>query len=155
MTFDELEAGDWHLRESDHEILGLLEDSVRELARLAQSGEALIGVGEVWDALETIDAGDGAYVEINVELSVGFRRGDRDFEEGVFAGIRVNSEEIVLDELNTTYSSDVGSDHTTRQHAVLGMDGSFPKSKVQGWLALLAEIRRSGPAELSVSRDHI
>ena len=52
----------------------------------------------------------GEEIYVNVTLTVGFRRGDREFEEGLFSNLHVDEEGIQLDVLRTTYSSNVGSD---------------------------------------------
>jgi len=67
---------------------------------------------------------------------------------------RINNEHIVLDELNTTYSSDIGSDHFTNVYASLGPDGGFAAVGVEEWLAKLEEVRGFGDTQLSTERDH-
>ena len=54
---------------------------------------------------------------------------------------RINEVEIILDELNTTFSSEVGSDHFTRVYAPLGPAGGFDDVGVEEWLAKLKEVQ--------------
>jgi hypothetical protein len=109
-------------------------------------------VGEAWDAIEAIV--DGRQVDVNIGLSVGFRRGDQKFEEGLFMCLRINDEGIVLDELNTSYSADVGSDHFTRAYSTLSPDSGLDASAVENWLEKLVEVQGFDDAQLSTERDH-
>jgi hypothetical protein len=77
-----------------------LTKALRDLAPRARCGDDLIALGEAWSAIQQIL--DGCAIDVNVGLSVGFRRGSRDFEEGLFMCFRINDEVIILDELNTT-----------------------------------------------------
>jgi hypothetical protein len=108
----------WSLRDEDHGHLSSLTKALRDLAPVARCSNDLIALGEAWGAIEQIL--DGRTIDVNVGLSIGFQRGDCDFAEGLFMCMRINDEEIILDELNTTYSSDVGSDHFTRVYASFG-----------------------------------
>jgi hypothetical protein len=76
-------------------------------------------------------------------------------EEGLFMCFRINDAEIILDELNTTYSSDAGSDHFTRVYASLGPAGGFDDVGVEEWLAKLLEVQQSDDAQLDTERDHV
>jgi hypothetical protein len=124
-----------------------------KLAPLARSGENLIALGEAWDAVQKII--DGSEVEINVELSIGFRSGNQDFKEGLFMCFRINNDEIRLDELHTAYSSNVGSDHFANVYAVLEPRGEFNSTGAEEWLAKLEEVRGFDNTQLETSRDHI
>ena len=108
MTDDEDIREGWSLRDEDHGLLSRIAEALGRLTPLARCGSDLIALGEAWDGIEQIL--QGRAVEVNVGLSIGFRR-DHDFEEALFMCFRINNEEVILDELNTTYSSDVGSDH--------------------------------------------
>ena len=143
----------WMLRDDDRDLLRELVSRIAKLAPLACSGLHFIAIGEVWDAIENII--EGGSVEINTELTVGFRSGDSEFKEGLFVSIRVNSDEIVLDELNTTYSREVGSDHFTREYARFTVDGGFDGSGLWDWCNQLEEITSFDDCRLSVSRDHV
>jgi hypothetical protein len=146
----------WSLRDEDHGLLSRIAQALRCLAPLARHGNDLIALGEAWDAIEQIIG--GRTVDVNVGLSIGFRRGDRDeeglFEEGLFMCFRINNEEIILDELNTSYSSDTGSDHFTRVYASRGPDRSFDDVGVEEWLAL-EEVQGFDDAQLDTERDHV
>src|SRR5687767_5934838 len=89
----------WSLTDDDRHVLDRIGSELRMAASLAQRGHDLIGLGEAWDAIERIL--EGQSVEVMVSVSVGIRRGDREFREGKFACLQINEEEIVLDELNT------------------------------------------------------
>jgi hypothetical protein len=149
----------WLLRDADEGHLARLTKALRDLAPLARCGNDLIALGEAWGAIEQIL--EGRSVDVNVGLSVGFRREERDLEdglfteEGLFMCFRINDVEIILDELNTTYSSDVGSDHFTRVYASLGPAGGFDDVGVEEWLAKLLEVQQSDDAQLDTERDHV
>jgi hypothetical protein len=149
---DEVREG-WLLRDGDQGHLTHLTKALRDLAPLARCANDLIALGEAWGAIEQIL--DGRVVDVNVGLSVGFRRGDHDSEEGLFICFRINEAEIILDELNTTFSSEVGSDHFTRVYASLGPAGGFDDVGVEEWLAKLEEVQRSDDAQLDTERDHL
>jgi hypothetical protein len=146
------EEGPWPIRVEDAAPLERLVEAVRSLAPLAQCGNDLIAVGEACGAIEKIL--ENQIIDVDVSLTVGFRNGDSDFREGIFAGIRINANEIVLDELNTTYSSDSGSDHFTRVYALLKPGGGFDESEIKDWIDKLEELQRCDDAELGVQRDH-
>ena len=75
------EDGDrWQLNDQDRSSIKDLIRAVRSLTPAAMSGDCLIGLGEVWAALEGIL--DDSEIEINVQLEVGFRSGNADFDEG-------------------------------------------------------------------------
>jgi hypothetical protein len=168
---DEEDGAGWSLRNEDRGLLNRVAQALPGLAPLAQCGNDLIALGEAWDAIEQII--ESRTIEVDVELSVGFRRCDERvrsrgsadqtcasldkirLEEGLFMGLRVNNEEIILDELNTTYSSDVGSDHFTRVYASLGPSGGFDSVGVEEWLVKLEEVQSFDDAELSTERDHV
>jgi hypothetical protein len=142
----------WLIRDKDQGHLTRLTKALRDLAPLARCGNDLIALGEALEAIEQIL--DGRSVEVNVGLSVGFRRNDRDFEEGLFMCLRINDDEVILDELNTTYSA-FGSDHFTRLYASLGPAGGLDDVGVEEWLAKLEEVQRFDDAQLQVERDHV
>ena len=123
------------------------------LVDLPQCGSDLIAIGEAWDGIDQILAGEP--VVINVGISVGFRRGDRDSQEGLFACLRIDWEEIVLDELHTTYESGIGSDRSTTNHATLRPTGRFDATGAQRWIELLNELRSDEDSKLSTERDHV
>ena len=153
MSDAEEDGAGWSLRNEDRGLLNRVAQALLGLAPLAQCGNDLIVLGEAWDAIEQIV--ESRTIEVDVGLLVGFRRGDEDVEEGLFMGLRVNDEEIILDELNTTYSSDIGSDHFTRLYASLRPGGGFESVDIEEWLAKLEEVRSFDDAELSTERDHV
>lgn len=151
---DDMEESEgWALTDEDRNVLKRLNDAVFGLKFLARGGTELIALGEVLKAIEQISVGEE--VDEDVELSVGFRRGDQDFEEGLYINLRINDNEIILDELNTTYSSDVGSDHFTRDFATLRPQGNFNDWGVNEWLDMLKGVLSADETELNVSRNHL
>jgi len=143
----------WKINDEDCDLLEDLLDSIYSLTSLAKSGAHLIAIGEVIDAIESVL--NGHEIDINVSLDIGFKRGDRDFEEGLFVCLRINSEEIILNELNTTYSSDVGSDSFIVDYVHLVPGSHLNDIDLTRWLERLSEIKSFDDAKLTVSRDHI
>jgi hypothetical protein len=143
----------WEMNNDDWDLLRNLQDSIYSLTSLAKSGAHLIAIGEVIEAIESLLNED--QIDINVGLDIGFRRGDRDFEEGLFVCLRINSEEIILNELNTTYSSDIGSDSYTVDYVHLVPGSHLNHIDLTRWLEKLSEIQSFDDAKLTVSRDHI
>lgn len=143
----------WNLSSADRAQLELLCNEVRALRVMARSGSDLIAVGEAWDAIDTILAGETA--EVNVGLAVGFRRGDDLCSEGLFVGIRVEYNAIVLDELSTTYESGIGSDHSSRPLARLTERGSFDGVGIDEWINALRNMQNDEDARLTTQRDHV
>jgi hypothetical protein len=144
------EEGPWPIQVEDVAPLERLVEAVRSLSPLAQRGNDLIGLGEACDAIERILASE--IVEVNVGLTVGVRRGDSGFEEGYSASIRINANEIILDETNTT-NSGFGSDHFTTVCASLEPGGGFDESGISDWISKIESLLRDD-AKLSVERDH-
>lgn len=83
------------LSEADRSKVSDICVAVRAMSSFATEPVDLIAVGEAWGALQAIVAGED--VEVNVELTLGFRSGGDDVREGVFLSVRVNDEAIVLD----------------------------------------------------------
>jgi hypothetical protein len=144
------EEGPWPIRVEDVAPLERLVEAVRSLSPLAQRGNDLIGLGEACGAIERILASE--IVEVNVCLTVGVRHGNSDFKEGRSASIRINANEIILDETNTT-NSGFGSDHFTTVCASLEPGGGFDESGISDWISKIESLVR-GDAKLSVERDH-
>jgi len=150
---DEDDEDRWELDSEDRDRLTRLDSKLWQLTGLARSGGDLVALGEALNAIECLLRGDP--IEINVGLMIGFRRGDADFEEGLFACFRINEEEVELWELNTTYSKDIGSDRSSRVFTVLRPQESFDAAGFEDWLDLLNEILKDDDAKLSTERDHI
>jgi hypothetical protein len=147
------DASSWSLTKANRSSLGKIASELKGLAALASRGTDLIAIAEALQAIE--DILEGNPVETNVGLTVGFRRGDKDYREGLYIGFRINQDELTLDELNTTYSSDFGSDHSTRTYANLNPGGSFDDHAVFEWLERLNEIMNYDDAFLSSEKDHL
>ena len=147
------DPGRWKINDDDLGVLMRLTQKLRALAPLTQSGADLIGLGEALNAIEEII--EGTPVDVNVHVSLGFRRGDENFEEGLFICFRVNEEEIVLDELHTRYEKPIGGDHFTKVYAVRGPHGHFNIDQVENWIMQLEEVQACDDAQLEVDREHV
>lgn len=152
MTVDEVREG-WNVSDEGRGLLIRLAHAVRQLAPLAQHGSDLIALGEAWNAIEQIVG--GGTVDVNVGLTVGVRQGDRKSSEGLFMGLRINEYEVVLDQLNTSYSADVGGDHFTERYDELSPGGRFNAYEVERWLQKLEEVLRFDDVKLITERDHV
>lgn len=155
----EIEQGDkhasdaWQLTEDDRWLLGQMRNAVRSLAVIAPTGNDLIAVGEAWQALDAIL--DGEPVEVNVELSLDFPRGNDAAYVGTDLSLRVNDEEVRLNELTTTWEERIGTDHSSLDHAVLTPAGGFDTYDVGEWLERFTARRSSSDVILSTCRDHV
>lgn len=144
---------EWDLDEETVELLGRLVAAIHTIKSLAITGKDLIGLGEAIEAIDSIIEGDE--IEVNVGLSVGFRVREGDFEEGIFMCLRINEYKLNLDELTTTYSRAVGSDHSTIDYVYLTPNSVLDELELNKWLSKLDEIKSFPEARLSVSRDHL
>jgi len=144
---------DWGLSDEDRSLLDSIANALWGLVPIVRSPEALIGLGEALDAIQCILKAES--VNVNVGISVGFRQGDRDFHEGLFVCGRFSFDEVVLDGLSTSYSSEAGADHFTREYARLGISRHFDAAGVWDWLEKLKEVKSFDDVAVSVSRDHI
>jgi hypothetical protein len=143
----------WNVGDQDRGLLIRIAQALRNLSPLAESGNDLIALGEAWNAIERVI--DGETIDVNVEVTAGFRRGDREFSEGLFMDLRINEYEIVLDQLNTSYSLGVGGDHFTEKYATLSPGSRFDAHDVERWLEKLAEVLRLDGVKLSTELDHV
>ena len=141
----------WELNEADFNLLAGLSDSLMGLAGLAEDGLALIALGEAVKAIDDIK--EGIPVDINVSLAVGRRKEGEQRPERQVVGLRVNAEEIVLDEESTTHSSDGSTHRLSRVYEILGPEGDFSKGAVRRWLDLLAQAKSRDGAQLTFTRD--
>jgi len=143
----------WELTDDDHMVLGAITGAVRGLISAANGGDDLIAIGEALEAIRCIHEGEG--VEVNVGLTMGGRVGDENGEDGTFVGLRINCEEIILDEMTTTYRPEVGSDNSSSRFAELGQDGGFPGDLVDEWIERLHAVSAQEWADLTTERDHL
>jgi len=152
--FDPLsDDGPWPIRVEDVEPLKRLLGAVRSRAPLAKCGDDFVALGEACLAIESILASES--FDVRVGLTIGFRRGDSEFEEGHMAFLRINSNEIVLDELNTTYSAESGSDHFTRIYASLERGGGFDESGTADWISRVEELQGYDDTKLGTMRGNV
>lgn len=143
----------WKLNSEEAGAVMLLCDALRRIAGRASNGEQLIRIGEAWDALQCVL--DGKDVAVDLQVSVGFRRGDEKNEGGLFMCLRVNNEEIVLDELNTQWSSAIGSDNFTNVYCRIYPCGECDTTGIYSWLEKFDEVIQADDAEITVARDHV
>ncbi len=139
---------------NDSEALWALINAIQPLNRLAKSDNDLQGLREVNAALRSIAIADEV-IDVNVALSVGFRSRDQDTEEGNYMSLRLNDAELTLDELSTTYSKKIGSDHETIVYIAASPHSELDFSDVQNWIEKLEMIAEFPESILAVSRDHI
>ena len=150
---EEIQTG---LTEDDRDCLGSLIDALRMLSHRATSGNDLAGIGEAWNEVDQILNDELHEIGVNLSITVGYRRGTADFAEGRYACVTMNWEDgIVLDELITSYSSDIGSDHSTTPRARLTADGGYDIEAVLAWISLLRDLCAEDNTRISVSRDHL
>lgn len=146
----------WDLNNRDKAMVGDLITAVRKLVPLAHSGNDLAAIGEAWDSLEMVLEDPEYEFAYILNISVGFRRGDRDFSEGLFLNLRINDDgKIILDELNTSYSSDIGSNHFIVEHTFMDQTTGFDSFEFGRWLEMFEDILGEDDVRLSTSRDHL
>lgn len=124
---------------------------LRQAADMAASGDQLIGIGEAWEALVALPE---VNPEVDVGVSLGHRCGDDSFEESTCCEIRVNEDGVELASMYTRYSSDVGSDHESQNHAIISAAGVI-SGDPGSWFELLSEVFSADSVEVTVSRDHV
>ena len=147
----------WFVTDNSRQLLLCIRGVIGDLGPLAESGDAMIALGEVWNAIDAIL--DDQSIEVSVLLTVGFRRSDPDdqegFEEGLFMCLRVDGDGLVLDELNTTYSKDVGSGRFTVCYGHQSVSSTLDLIDVHNWLSKLKSVRGYDDAKLAAYRDHV
>jgi hypothetical protein len=126
-----------------------------QLLSKAKNGNAVIGLGEIISAIENYAASPDEFAcEVSVGVDIGFRFGDRDFEEGRFLCFRLSDEGIRFDELYTTYSSAVGGDHESTPMGSLSWNGGAG-GDLDNWFAETEQLLKQVECRVSVSRDHV
>ncbi len=148
---DTSEPEGFPLSEEGRRVVADLIDFLRDVAGRVDSGETLIGVGEAWAALETIEE---ATPDVNVGVVIGHREGDADFREGTFYECRVDWDGIRLDVLRTVWSRDVGGDHSSEVIASCGRNGTL-RGDPEHWLAEARRLLETPGATVRTSRDHV
>jgi len=146
----------WFLTDDSRQLLVRLRGTIGELAPLAESGDAMIALGEVWNAIDAIL--DGQSIEVSVSLTIGSRRSDPDdqhrLDEGLFMSLSVDSDGLVLEELNTTSSKEAGSGQYTVSYGRQSVTSTLDVIDVHNWISRLASIKGWDDTKLSVFRDH-
>ena len=153
MTEEGSAEGNRRLSDTKRDLLDAIARGLWELPRLARSGGDLIAIGEALEALEAL--GEGGEIEVAIDLDVGFRRGDRAFEEGLFICFQITEDEIVLNELHTTYTAETGSDWFTETYATLVPDRSFNDEGIHRWLEALDHTLAEDDVTLRATRNHV
>lgn len=121
----------------------------------AVSGNALIGLGEVLEAIDEAHEDPSHCPEITVTLTLGFEvRGDGQ-SEGVYASLMIDCDGLFFDDLRTQYSSDYGSDHFSTIAKRFNPMSTFRAEDISEWFDLVAELNDDSRTLLEASRDHI
>lgn len=121
----------------------------------AVSGNALIGLGEVLEALDEACEDPSQCPEIAVTLSLGFEvRGDG-FSESISANLSIDSDGLLLDDLRAQYSADYGSDHFSTITKRFSPISTFRADDVSEWFDLVSELMSDSRTFLVASRNHI
>ena len=142
--------GNRRLSDTKRDLLDAIARGLWELPRLARSGGNLIAIGEALEALEAL--GEGGEIEVAIDLDVGFRRGDRTFQEGQFICFQITEDEIVLNELHTSYTTETGSDWFTETYATLLTHRYFDDEAIHRRLEALDHTLAEGDATLRATR---
>ena len=121
----------------------------------AVSGNALIGLGEVLEAIDEVCEDPGHCPEIVVTLSLGFEvKGDGDFES-ISADLSIDSDGLFFDDLRRQYSSDYGSDHFSTIVKRFNPISSFQADDISEWFELVDELMGDSRTTLQAHRNHI
>lgn len=121
----------------------------------AVRGNALIGLGEVLEAIDEVCEAPYHCPEIVVTLSLGFEvRGDGDFES-ISADLSIDSDGLLLDDLRRQYSPEYGSSHFSTIAKRFNPISTFRADDISEWLDLVTELMGDSRTCLEVSRDHI
>ena len=121
----------------------------------AVKGNALIGLGEVLEAIDEICEDPTHCPEIVVTLSLGLEvRDGRNFES-ISADLSIDSDGIFLDDLRRQYSPESGSDHFSTMAKRFSPIPTFKASDIQEWFDLVDELMSDSRTVLAASRDHI
>jgi hypothetical protein len=152
----------WHLREADVELLkglrGALHSFRTEPRHAAgdhddDEDDGLTAINEADQALREII--DGTLPQVNVELTMSRRVGSGHYEEAVHHSVRINEDEIRLDQTQSIWTRETGSDHATQVFAVLTPKGDFKKGGVAAWMDELSRLSSFDDAKITTSRDHL
>jgi hypothetical protein len=117
---------------------------LRELVHLAKDGSAVMGLDKAVDILEKIR--DFEPRDALIEMSCGYREGDKEFEEGEIVGLAMSDEGVELSYTQTTYSREVGSDHSSEHF-------DFDCSGLEQWHEKLTEVLRHESVNLRISYE--
>jgi len=121
----------------------------------ALSANALIGLGEVLEAIDEVCEDPDHCPEIVVTLSLGFEvRGDGDFE-GISADLSIDSDGLFFDDLRRQYSPEYGSSHFSTIAKRFNPIPSFQFDDISQWFDLVDELMGDSRSILQASRDHI
>ena len=121
----------------------------------AVSGNALIGLGEVLEAIDEVCEDPDHCPEIVVTLSLGFEvRGDGDFES-ISADLSIDSDGLFFDDLRRQYSPEYGSSHFSTIAKRFNPIPSFQFDDISEWFDLVDELISDSRTTLQASRNHI
>lgn len=121
----------------------------------AVSGNDLIGLGEVLDAIDGVCEDPDYCSEIVVTLSLGFEvRGDGEFES-ISADLSIDCDGLLLDDLRRQYSPEYGSDHFSTIAKRFNPIPTFQFDEISEWFDLVDELMGDSRSILQASRNHI
>lgn len=121
----------------------------------AVSGNALIGLGEVLEAIDEVRGDPGHCPEIVVTLTLGLEVRSDGHSEGIYASMIVDSDGVFFDDLRTQNSSDCSSDHFSTIAKRFNPISTFQADDISEWFDLVAELMSDSRTTLQASRDHI
>ncbi|ROZ84195.1 hypothetical protein EF096_10620 [Pseudomonas neustonica] len=121
----------------------------------ALSANALIGLGEVLEAIDEVCEDPDHCPEIVVTLSLGFEvRGDGDFES-IAADLSIDCDGLLLDDLRRQYSPENGSNHFSTIAKRFNPILTFQFDDISEWFDLVDELISDSRTTLQASRNHI
>lgn len=118
----------WLIDDNSVDALENLNKLLISCAKFANSGYALIGLGEVIETIKCL-VENSSCESINVGLSIGFRHSSEGMSEGIFYGLRINDDEFYLDKLNTQ-NMGYGTDHSTETFFIAKRHRSFDSADI-------------------------
>ena len=119
------------------EVLGF----VKYCIQFADSGSQLASIAQAWMAIDELME----YMELSEayysKIDLGFEEGDSDYREGLFVGLDISDEGVLLSRMTKEYSRDWGSDHNLEVCARFDGAEGFESFGLQEWLNAVSEVR--------------
>jgi hypothetical protein len=146
------------MSERANDDLRQLRSTLLSWRAMANSSEALIGLGEaieIIDAFDELSEDDEDGSDKTVTLTFGLSVVGDDCREGVYASITVARVGILLDDLRTQYSAEYGSDHFSTIGLRFEPLSSFQFDDIREWLNLVDDLSSDHRTVLKAERDHL